>query len=107
MRVGEDAARHGAWASLTLVSTKIALLTELGAVRKRSIADCPEIFRGCARRRRASSSTPAGSCGHGTSARGLAPTAIHTRPRWGRTAAVAGAVIGVPQNGPIAACPEI
>ena len=29
---GEDAARYGAWPSLTLVSTKIALLTELGAV---------------------------------------------------------------------------
>ena len=45
---------------------------------------------GLRRFRRASSSTPAGSCGHGTSSRGFAPTAIHMRPRWGRTAAVAG-----------------
>jgi len=32
MMAGEDAARYGAWASLVLVSTKIALLAELGAV---------------------------------------------------------------------------
>src|SRR6266478_6641262 len=31
-RVGAHAARYGAWAFVVLVSTKIALLTELGAV---------------------------------------------------------------------------
>ncbi len=30
--VRKHAARYGAWASLALVSTKIALLTELGAL---------------------------------------------------------------------------
>jgi hypothetical protein len=33
MMVGEYAARYGAWASPILVSTKMALLTELGAAR--------------------------------------------------------------------------
>jgi hypothetical protein len=92
-----------------LVSTKIALLAELGArTRARGISVATTGFS--TEQRRACHTTQTVNSGitrsrldltsavrpvrplrgHGTSSRGLAPTAIHIRPRWGRTATVAG-----------------
>jgi hypothetical protein len=42
MMLGEHAAHYGAGACLVLVSTKIALLTELGAVKMAKSASLPQ-----------------------------------------------------------------